>query len=78
MVGSQCRVVATFGGGIARSILTMRISPKPGEADALRDWLTRACCRVSPAFRGSPAVGAALEQLTFVYDPSYTLGPRDL
>jgi hypothetical protein len=40
MVRSQCRVMQSFGGGIAKSIVTARISPKPGEADVLRGWLT--------------------------------------
>ncbi len=39
MVRSQCRVVESFGGGIARSIVTMRVSPKPREAHTLRDRL---------------------------------------
>src|SRR5207237_4898585 len=39
MVRSQCRVVESFGGGIARSMVTTRFSPKPGEADRLRDRL---------------------------------------
>ncbi len=40
MVRSQCRVMESFGGGIAKSIVTTRVSPKPGEAHTLRDWLT--------------------------------------
>jgi len=47
MVRSQCRVVATFGGGIGGSIATTRVSPRPGEADALRAWLTDALSDLS-------------------------------
>lgn len=39
MVRSQCRVIESFGGGIARSIVTVRISPRHGVADALRESL---------------------------------------
>jgi len=40
MVRSQCRTVATFGGGIARSMLTVRLAPAVGRADQLRAYLT--------------------------------------
>jgi hypothetical protein len=35
MVRSQCRTMATNGGGIARSMMTLRLSPKAGEAEKL-------------------------------------------
>lgn len=35
MVRSQCRVLASFGGGIAGHVLTLRLSPSPGRTDAL-------------------------------------------
>jgi len=39
MVRSQCEVLESFGGGIAGAMLTLRLSPQPGRADALRDRL---------------------------------------
>lgn len=39
MVRSQCRVLDSHGGGIAGSMLTIRISPTPGQADGLRGRL---------------------------------------
>ena len=40
MVRSQCRVVATYGGGIAQSMATTRLSPRRGAAQTLRDGLS--------------------------------------
>lgn len=39
MVRSQCHVVATYGGGIARSMATTRLSPRRGAAQTLLDGL---------------------------------------
>jgi hypothetical protein len=39
MVRSQCRVLESHGGGVAGALLTIRLSPAPGQADALRDGL---------------------------------------
>lgn len=39
MIRSQCRVVESFGGGIARSTLTLRLSPKQDRAESLRQYL---------------------------------------
>ena len=39
MVRSQCRVAASCGGVIAGCMTTLRISPAPGQADALDDHL---------------------------------------
>ncbi|MDB4906896.1 MAG: hypothetical protein JWO05_1680 [Gemmatimonadetes bacterium] len=39
MVRSQCRVLESCGGGIGRSLLTLRLSPAPGRGDALRRHL---------------------------------------
>ncbi|WP_048439446.1 hypothetical protein [Caenimonas sp. SL110] len=36
MVRSQCRVLESRGGGVARHALTLRLSPQPGQEDALR------------------------------------------
>ncbi len=35
MVRSQCRVVASFGGGVGRYMRTLRLSPAPGRAEEL-------------------------------------------
>ena len=39
MIRSQCRVVESLGGGVARSMLTLRLSPKRGRAESLRQHL---------------------------------------
>lgn len=39
MVRSQCRVLDSHGGGLAGAMLTVRLSPQPGRADALRQHL---------------------------------------
>ena len=39
MVRSQCRVVATVGAGIARLLLTLRLSPSAGATDRMRAFL---------------------------------------
>lgn len=39
MVRSQCRVLETHGGGSGGTMLTIRLSPAPGQGDALRTCL---------------------------------------
>ena len=39
MVRSPCRVSATAGAGLGCEMLTVRLSPADGRADALRRWL---------------------------------------
>ena len=46
MVRSQCRVLESFGGGIAGSLLTVRMSPEAGQADAVRRALLDALRKV--------------------------------
>jgi hypothetical protein len=46
MVRSQCRVIASYGGGIGRSLLTVRVSPEAGQADAVRRALLDALRKV--------------------------------
>jgi len=46
MIRSQCRVVESFGGGIARSMLTLRLSPKQGRAESLRQHLKNLFCDI--------------------------------
>jgi hypothetical protein len=40
MVRSQCRVAASFGGGIATALTTIRLSPRAGEEERLKAALT--------------------------------------
>ena len=40
MVRSQCRIVASFGGGVATSLATIRLSPDTGRAVALQARLS--------------------------------------
>ncbi|MBI3700157.1 MAG: hypothetical protein HY242_06890 [Afipia sp.] len=39
MVRSQCRIVESFGGGIGRAMMTLRLSPQKGREDSLRQLL---------------------------------------
>jgi hypothetical protein len=39
MVRSQCRVLDSWGGGIGRCVLTLRVSPMEGREDELRAYL---------------------------------------
>ncbi len=48
MVRSQCRIVASFGGGIAASLATLRLSPLDGKADQFE-------ARLVETLRGYPA-----------------------
>lgn len=46
MVRSQCRVMDSYGGAMAGSLLTVRVSPEAGKADATRHALLDVLCRV--------------------------------
>jgi hypothetical protein len=39
MVRSQCEIVDSHGSGLAKSVMTVRLSPKQGEAEPLRRFL---------------------------------------
>lgn len=39
MVRSQCRILASFGGGVGQYMLTLRLSPAPGRDDDLQEQL---------------------------------------
>jgi hypothetical protein len=39
MVRGPCRIAARYGAGLGQALLTVRFSPLPGKADALRAWL---------------------------------------
>jgi hypothetical protein len=41
MIRSQCRVLSSHGGGTAHTLLTLRFSPRAGQANALEDWLSQ-------------------------------------
>ncbi len=71
MVRSLCRVLDSFGGGAARAMLTLRLSPAPGRADALRQYLqgVLTALPVQPGFTGghllrtdTPAMAQTQEQ----------------
>lgn len=51
MVRSQCRIAASFGGGIGGFAMTVRLSPQPGRHDTLRQHL-HAVLPELPALRG--------------------------
>jgi hypothetical protein len=46
MVRSQCRVIASHGGGVARVMATLRLSPQQGKEDALSAHLREALGRL--------------------------------
>jgi len=48
MVRSQCRVSASFGGGVAVSLATVRLSPQGGKAPALHEHLVEALQSYAP------------------------------
>lgn len=71
MVRSLCRVLDSFGGGAARAMLTLRLSPAPGRADALRQYLQGVLPALAqrPGFTGghllrtdTPAIAQTQEQ----------------
>jgi hypothetical protein len=48
MVRSQCRVAASFGGGIAGSLATIRLSPNPGRDADLKTALVQILRELAP------------------------------
>lgn len=71
MVRSQCRVLDSHGGGIARAMMTVRVSPAEGKADVLRAHLQVALSElpIRPGITGAhllqtqtPAAAATTEQ----------------
>lgn len=56
MVRSPCRVVGGAGAGVGATLLTLRLSPRPGEADRLRDGLLR---ELLPELARRPGLAAA-------------------
>jgi hypothetical protein len=45
MVRSQCRLLASFGAGLGKAVLTIRLSPADGQAGPLRAWLENLLAR---------------------------------
>ena len=71
MVRSQCQVLESSGGTVARHALTLRLSPAPGQEEALRAAIARVAKEVTgePGLTGmhllrhqSPAIAATREQ----------------
>lgn len=71
MVRSQCRILASFGGGVGQCMLTLRLSPAPGCDDVLLQHLKDKLAGLSeqPGLTGShllrtetPAITATTEQ----------------
>jgi hypothetical protein len=58
MTRSTCHVRGSFGSGMGHTLLTLRLSPVPGQEDPLRAWLTQ---RILPGLAGQVGlVGAHL------------------
>lgn len=72
MVRSQCRVLDSQGGSVAQGLLTLRLSPQPGQGDALRQALKRLSAQLvdQPGCVGghvlrheAPAIATTKEQM---------------
>ena len=48
MVRSQCRVAGSFGGGVATSLATIRLSPDPGRETDLKTALIEMLRELAP------------------------------
>lgn len=59
MVRSQCKLLSSFGAGLGKAVLTIRLSPADGQAGPLRAWLENLLARLAES-RG--IVGAHLLQ----------------
>jgi hypothetical protein len=55
MVRSQCRVLASFGAGVARHALTLRFASQPGSEEAL----LAVCTRLAEALPSRPGLTGA-------------------
>jgi len=71
MVRSQCRVIASHGGGVGSTMATLRLSPQPGREDVLSVYLREALARLpqQPGITGAhllqtdtPQSGVTTEQ----------------
>ena len=68
MVRSQCRAAASFGGGIATSLATVRLSPRAGEGERLKAALI-------DAIRDVPATAGLTGAHLLVTDTPQTSSP---
>lgn len=59
MVRSQCKQLHSFGGGLGRAMLTIRLSPADGQAASLLAWLEKLLARLAGS---TGIVGAHLLQ----------------
>lgn len=59
MVRSQCKLLCSFGGGLGKAVMTIRLAPKDGQAASLLAWLQELLARQATS-RG--IVGAHLLQ----------------
>jgi hypothetical protein len=46
MIRSQCRIAESYGGGIARAMMTLRLSPTEGREESLRLYLKNALSKL--------------------------------
>jgi hypothetical protein len=55
MVRSQCRIVASFGGGVAAALATIRLAPQAGRENSLKEMLfgTLHACSDKPGLTGA-------------------------
>ncbi len=59
MVRSQCKLLSSFGGGVGKAMLTIRLSPADGEEKSLLGWLEKLLARLAES---TGIVGAHLLQ----------------
>ncbi|HYN13503.1 MAG TPA: hypothetical protein VET51_12760 [Burkholderiales bacterium] len=70
MVRSLCRVRASFGGGIANALATIRFSPAPGRGRSVSKWLATDALPALPERKG--LTGAHLLESRSVTGPAPT------
>lgn len=59
MVRSQCKLLSSFGGGVGKAMLTIRLAPREGEEASLLAWLEKLLARLAES---TGIVGAHLLQ----------------
>lgn len=47
MVRSQCKLLSSFGGGLGKAVMTIRLSPDEGQEASLLDWLKKLLARLA-------------------------------
>jgi hypothetical protein len=76
MTRSLCRVRASFGGGIAQALATIRFAPAPGQRRSVSKWLATDALPILPA-RKVAAQGALPGRIEGFYRPAFSLTSRD-